>query len=100
VQAVFLPDHMRDAVYNNTALRTDLCAASAADTWIIAFSFPVLPFEKETEPVRPASFVVNLYVLMNDQPSSQSTISSAAFKSSGFSMMLPGTFASPATWAL
>ena len=62
MQAVSPPDHMRDAVCSNTVLRTGLSTASAADTWIIAFSFPVLPFENETEPVRPASFVVTLYM--------------------------------------
>ena len=40
------------------------------------------------------------YAACGNQASSHATISSAAFRSSGLSMMLPGTFASPATCAL
>ena len=61
-------------------------------------SFPFLK-RRLNRNVQPPHAIMLFGVMMN-QASSHSTISSAAFRSSGFSMMLPGTFASPATCAL
>ena len=54
----------------------------------------------ELEEKYPTLYPLFGYAACGNQASSHATISSAAFRSSGLSMMLPGTFASPATCAL